>query len=214
MKTYKSRNKGCNKSRRKGHHKGHNKGCNKSRRKGHNKGRNCSTKHRKHVGGVFFGDSNTRSNTINDYLKARSKSVTENVTVKEEQTLLNNMKKEPRKYIQKVIERIRERKKKNQDTHDLDYLFELLTYEPPASNKILDMYLDGLKYELSHSNVYSYKKNDALKIIKDNLEEYMPEIQRRAADKTYEWHGVFDTLRKELDSNNERNFFGESRENM
>jgi len=184
MKTYKSRHKGCNKSRRKGRNKSHN----KSRRKG----RNCSTKHRKHGGGP-------KSRTINDYLKARFKRVTQNIPVEEEQTLLNKMKEEPRKYIQKVIERIKERKKKNEDTHDLDYLFELLTYEHPVSNEILDMYLDGLKYELSHSNVYSYKKNDALKIIKDNLKEYMPEIQRRAADKTYEWHGVFDTLQKELD---------------
>lgn len=119
MKTYKSRHKGCNKSRRKG--------C-KSHNKSRRKGRNCSTKHRKHGGGP-------RSRTINDYLKARFKRVTENVPVKEEQTLLNNMKKEPRKYIQKVIERIRERKEKKQDTHDLDYLFELLTYEPPASNE-------------------------------------------------------------------------------
>lgn len=62
MKTYKSRHKGCNKSRRKG--------C-KSHNKSRRKGRNCSTKHRKHVGGVlpYLFNQKGRSNTLDKYVE-------------------------------------------------------------------------------------------------------------------------------------------------
>jgi len=137
MKTYKSRGKGCNKSRRKGH----NKGCNKSRRKG-----------RKHVGGGLFGDSNTKSSTINSYLEAmkelrgphRKNSHRDTAT-----ELVTQMQLNP-KYLKKVKKRIEQKTNLGEEVpYDLTYLENLLSeknrtkfgslqeekYNPPVSNE-------------------------------------------------------------------------------